>query len=139
MKELIKKLLDITFWKFILVGIVNTFFGTLIMFLFYNIIGFNYWISSASNYIFGSILSFFLNKNFTFRNKSKDKKTIVKFIVNILACYLVAYGAARPIVRMILHSHESIVQDNAAMLVGMGVFIILNYLGQRFWAFKEEN
>ena len=139
MKELIKKLLDITFWKFVLVGIINTLFGSLIMFLFYNIAGFNYWISSASNYIFGSILSFFLNKNFTFGNKSKDKKTIVKFIINITGCYLVAYGAARPIVRMILSNYEPVVQDNAAMLIGMGVFIILNYLGQRFWAFKEED
>lgn len=48
--------------KFILVGIVNTIFGTTVMFVAYNMIGFSYWISSALNYILGSILSFFLNK-----------------------------------------------------------------------------
>ena len=35
MIDKIRKVLDITFWKFILVGIANTLFGTAIMFIFY--------------------------------------------------------------------------------------------------------
>ena len=91
-KELCRKLFDRTFWKFILVGVVNTLFGTAIMFVFYNCLHLSYWLSSASNYFFGSILSYFLNKYFTFQNKSKSWKTVLKFAVNIGACYLVAYG-----------------------------------------------
>ena len=56
-----KKLLDKTFLKFIAVGVVNTFIGTAVMFSFYNCFHFNYWISSAANYIVGSIVSYFLN------------------------------------------------------------------------------
>ncbi len=138
MIDKIKKLFDITFWKFILVGIANTLFGTLIMFIFYNLLHFNYWISSASNYIFGSILSYFLNKHFTFKNKSKDKKVIWKFIVNILVCYVVAYGGAKSAVHWIFIDYGRKLEDNLAMLVGMCVFIGLNYIGQRFWAFKEK-
>ena len=102
MFDKIKRIFDLTFWKFILVGIANTLFGTAIMFIFYNLLHFNYWVSSASNYIFGSILSYFLNKHFTFKNKSKDKDVIFKFIVNILVCYFIAYGAARPANRFLL-------------------------------------
>ena len=138
MIDKIKKIFDITFWKFILVGIANTLFGTAIMFIFYNLLHFNYWISSASNYIFGSILSYFLNKHFTFKNKSKDKKVIWKFIANILICYVVAYGGARPAVHWIFADYGRKLEDNLAMLVGMCVFIGLNYIGQRFWAFKEK-
>ena len=36
MLDKVKKIFDLTFWKFILVGIANTLFGTAIMFLFYN-------------------------------------------------------------------------------------------------------
>ena len=61
------KVLDATFWKFILVGIANTIVGTAVMFAAYNIFHLNYWISSASNYVIGSILSYFLNKYFTFK------------------------------------------------------------------------
>lgn len=135
---MIRKLLDKTFWKFILVGAANTLFGTGIMFLFYNVFHLGYWVSSASNYIFGSVLSYFLNKHFTFQNKSKDPRVVARFVVNITVCYLAAYGLAKPLVRLALGGMDPAVQDNGAMLVGMCVFVALNYLGQRFFAFRED-
>ena len=30
------------------------------------------------------------------------------------------------------------IQENGAMLVGMCLFVVLNYLGQRFFAFRED-
>lgn len=138
LKEKIMQLFDFTFWKFILVGIVNTLFGTCIMFLFYNFFHFSYWISSAANYLFGSILSYFLNKKFTFQNKSKDIRVVLKFIINVSLCYLIAYGIAKPLVKFMLSNMTKAIQDNAAMFVGMCLFVGLNYIGQRFWAFKEK-
>lgn len=135
---MIKKLFDKTFLKFILVGVANTVFGTAIMFIMYNVFGVNYWISSASNYVCGSILSYFLNKYFTFENQDKGIGVIIKFIINISLCYLIAYGAAKPLVRYILSGMGTKIQDNVAMLAGMGLFVILNYFGQRFFAFNSK-
>ena len=138
MKQLMAKLFDRTFWKFILVGVANTIVGTGIMFLFYNVFHLSYWISSASNYVFGSILSYFLNKLFTFQNKANAKETLPRFVINISLCYLLAYGIAKPVMAKILSFTTENLQQKGAMLVGMGLFVILNYLGQRFFAFKEE-
>ncbi|WP_235807713.1 GtrA family protein [Liquorilactobacillus uvarum] len=138
MLDRLRKLFDVTMLKFIVVGIANTIFGMAIMFLFYNLFHFNYWVSSASNYIFGSILSYFLNKYFTFQNKSKDKRIIVRFVINITICYLIAYGAAQPVIKVLFSSFSQGTQDNIAMLSGTILFVGLNYLGQRFWAFKKE-
>lgn len=124
--------------KFILVGIANTVVGMGIMFIFYNVFHFSYWVSSASNYIFGSILSYFLNKYFTFQNKSKSFSTVIKFVINITVCYLIAYAVAKPLAIWAFHNFDSHVQNNVAMLAGSVFFVVLNYLGQRFWAFKEE-
>lgn len=132
------KLLDKTFWKFILVGIVNTLFGTAIMFTFYNLLHINYWLSSASNYIFGSILSYFLNKHFTFQSRDNSVKGVVKFVANIAICYLIAYGVAKPLAMQLLSGCSPSLQDNAAMLVGMCLFVALNYLGQRFFVFRAK-
>lgn len=133
----LKNFFDVTMLKFILVGIANTIFGMGIMFLFYNFFHFNYWISSASNYIFGSILSYFLNKYFTFQNNSKGFKVILKFTINITICYLVAYGLAKPLTVMAMASFGPNIQNNIAMLAGSIFFVVLNYVGQRFWAFKD--
>ena len=134
----IKQLLDRTFWKFILVGVINTLFGTGIMFLFYNVLHLSYWISSASNYFFGSILSYFLNKYYTFRKKERSLGMVVRFVLNISLCYLIAYGAAKPLMARLLSGFGVSVQENGAMLVGMGLFVILNYCGQRFFAFRDR-
>ena len=136
--ELFKKFVDKTFWKFILVGIINTLIGTAAMFTAYNLIGLSYWISSALNYILGSIVSYFLNKHFTFQVKEKSAKFVLKFIVNISVCYFVAYGLAKPLATKILTGFPVNVQENGAMLVGMCLFVFLNYWGQRFFAFKNE-
>ena len=58
------KLIDRTLLKFVVVGVINTLFGSAVMFAMYNLLGCSYWVSSAANYIFGSILSFFLNKHY---------------------------------------------------------------------------
>lgn len=136
--NLLKKYLDITTLKFLLVGVVNTVVGTGLMFLLYNVFSVSYWISSASNYIVGSIVSYFLNKYFTFQNKEKSWKQVLVFAVNITCCYLLAYGAAKPVVEHILSGAGQKIQGNVSMLVGMGLFLVLNYLGQRLIVFRNK-
>ena len=149
MKDFIRKFFDIKFWKFILVGILNTVEGNGLMFLFYNftpikdldgvIASGGYWTSSALGYIIGSVVSYLLNKNFTFKNKEKGIKPILKFSLNIAVCYILAYGIAKPVALWILSGQSETVQTNIAMLVGMCLFVAFNYIGQRFFAFKEKN
>ena len=71
MKKILS-LFDGSMIRFIIVGVINTVIGTVIMFGMYNLLGINYWISTASNYILVSILSYYLNKHFTFKNKEKS-------------------------------------------------------------------
>lgn len=131
-----KKLFDMSMLRFIIVGIINTLIGTAIMFGMYNLLGINYWISTVSNYILVSILSYYLNKYFTFKNKEKSFIQVIKFAINILVCYTVAYGIAKPFTVFSLAGYDEKFQTNMAMLVGMVLFTGCNYLGQRFFSFK---
>lgn len=133
-----RKLIDATTWKFILVGIVNTIVGTTVMFLAYNWLGFGYWVSSALNYIIGSIVSFVLNKYFTFQNRERSLRQVWLFILNIAACYLVAYGLAKPLVYALTSGLSVKVADNLSMGLGMILFVVLNYAGQRFVVFASK-
>ena len=138
MKEKLLKVLDITFWKFILVGIVNTLVGTTVMFTAYNVFRLSYWISSASNYVVGSIVSYFLNKYFTFQDRQKSGKQIAIFVINITVCYGLAYGLAKPVVTWLLQNQSQSIKDNLSMLVGMGAFVVFNYIGQRLVVFRKK-
>ncbi len=134
----LSKFVDKKTIKFIIVGVLNTVVGTSVMFLAYNLLNLDYWVSSALNYIIGSIFSYFMNKYFTFQNKEKSISQIIKFTVNISICYLIAYGLAKPFVNFVLSDLSVSLQENIAMVVGMGLFVALNYVGQRFFVFKEK-
>lgn len=138
MKKLLSKFFDRTFWKFVLVGAANTLFGTGIMFMFYNVLHLSYWLSSASNYVFGSILSYFLNRRFTFRSRDTAGRTLPRFVLNISFCYLLAYGVAKPLAAHILSRFSTVFQENFAMMAGMCLFVGLNYIGQRFFVFRVQ-
>ena len=135
---MMKKLFDSTVVRFVLVGTVNTLFGAGIMFIFYNCLHLSYWLSSASNYFFGSILSYFLNKYFTFRRTERSAKYIVRFVINISVCYFAAYSVAKPLITQLLASASVTAQENIAMLAGMVIFTVLNYFGQKLFAFKKD-
>lgn len=143
---MLKKIFDPTLFRFLLVGVVNTLVGYGVMFGLYNLAGLHlwgdpgYWISSAANYVVGSIVSYFLNKHFTFRNTEKGARVVGRFILNITVCYLLAYGLAKPFVTWLLSGSglSQQVQGNLTMLGGSGLFVVLNYLGQRFFAFRQK-
>ena len=133
------RIVDKTVWRFIVVGVLNTIVGTIIMFVFYNVFHLDYWISSGANYFFGSILSYFLNKYYTFSYRKKEWKSAVRFVINIVVCYFIAYGIAKPTMSWLLSSATKTVQENIAMLFGMGLFVVLNYFGQRFYTFNNKS
>lgn len=136
--ERVKRLLDKTALKFLLVGVVNTLVGTAVMFLLYNLAGCPYWPSVCANYFCGGVVSYFLNKYFTFQNQERSWAQVGKFVLTVAVCMILAYGIAKPLVRWALAGAGEQVQGNGAMLVGMVLYTALNYLGQRFFAFAEK-
>ena len=54
--EIMKKIVDWVTIKFLIVGVINTLVGTTVMFVAYNLIHLSYWVSSAANYVIGSIV-----------------------------------------------------------------------------------
>lgn len=151
MKNFLKNFFDIKFLKFILVGILNTIVGMGLQFVFYNCFGwdkFNWGVLLATflgNFI-GSVLSYFLNKYFTFKNTEKGWKPVFRFALNIAVCYVIAYVVVAPLVSLISTSAGitmfgwSVAKfaGNVSMAVGACAFVACNYIGQRFFAFKEK-
>lgn len=130
-------LIDKTLLRFMIVGVVNSIVGMGTMMLLYNVAHCSYWLSSAANYVVGSIVSYFLNRYFTFHYHGSTWRSIVRFTFNIIVCYLIAYSAAKPLMAWLLRNESVTLQENVAMLTGFVLFIILNYAGQRFFAFRE--
>ena len=133
-----KKFFDPSMLRFLLVGVVNTLVGAGIMFLLYNLAGCSYWLSSAANYIVGGVVSYFLNKYYTFKNTERSWRQVLRFALNVAVCWLLAYGIAKPLALRLLAGFDEKLQTNAAMLAGLCLYTALNYLGQLFFAFRAK-
>lgn len=122
-----------------IVGVINTLMGVVIMEVLYNLIHMNYWLSSGISYFIGSVFSYNANAKLTFKVEERDKWLPWRFAANIALCYLAAYGMAKPLMRHILASQPDVIVDNVAMIVGMGLFVVLNFFGQKFLVFRKKN
>jgi len=134
------KLLDASVWKFLLVGVGNTLLSMVLMFL---LEGLGYWPSTAIAYVAGAVLSFFLNRHFTFQSEETLGRSAVKFAVNVAVCYVLGYGIAgfivQPIATVVLAQLgvSGLWPERLVKLAGMGLYTIFNYFGQRFFAFRK--
>ena len=137
MKKLLS-LFDIKMWKFLLVGVLNTLVGDGLSFLLINVTNIGMWWATALPTALASVMSYFLNKHFTFKNTEKGWKPVLRFALNIAVCYLLAYGIAIPVIQWALSAADPTLRNNVAKLVGMCLFVGFNYLGQRLFAFREK-
>ena len=159
-KEFFKKFIDKKTLKFLIVGVANTAVGMglmlLLSFIFNKtvpdfaqkrvfVLGTtdytaSYIISSVINYFAGGILSYFLNKYWSFENRDQDKMIVLKFIGTVVICYAVSYLGAKPLMELAL-KNTGIAdkwKEFLALIVGAGLYTVLNYFGQRFFAFAEK-
>ena len=137
MKKLLA-LFDVKMWKFLLVGLLNTLVGDGLSFLLINLTDMGIWLATALPMALASVMSYFLNKHFTFKNTETGWRPAVRFALNIAMCYVVAYGIAIPLMQWALSAADPALRDNVAKLAGMVLFTGCNYLGQRLFAFRDK-
>lgn len=130
------KLVDASIPKFLLVGVGNTLLSAVMMFL---LEGLGYWPSTAIAYVAGAVMSFFLNRRFTFQSEAAIGSSAVKFALNVAVCYVLAYAIAQPLGGWVLGAVgvEGIWLERLTKIGGMGLYTVLNYFGQRFFAFRK--
>lgn len=130
-----------SFVRFIIVGIANTIVGLSVMYLLLHAVHFSYWLSTFLGNSVGAIVSFFLNRSFTFKSQGSMAKSAIRFITVILCCYFISYDLAKNIVIGVLkgsHFIDANLKTDLSVLVGTGLYTILNYVGQKWFVFSKK-
>lgn len=127
--------------RFLLVGLGNTALSLFLQFTLYAA-GLGYWGSSALAFCVASLSSFYFNRRYSFQSAGGLVEDALRFSVNIAVCYLLAYGAARPLVlwgtARLWSGRLAAYHGSLSLLFGNGLFTCLNYFGQRFFAFPKR-
>jgi putative flippase GtrA len=136
-----RKLLNLSFVRFLMVGVLNTIVGLGCIFLLLNAAGLNYWLSTFLGNSIGALVSYVLNKRFTFRSNARVASSLWRFFAVILVCYFLSYGIGLyggTALTAIVPAIPGEWAHNIAVLFGSGLYTVLNYLGQKYFAFRPS-
>jgi len=132
------KFIHSSVFRFLLVGVGNTLLSIAVELGLYNLGGVNPVFSSAVGYIVGAVMSFFLNRRFTFHSEEELGRSAVKFAINVALLWALTHPLLQPWLAGRLQSvFVERWTNNVALVVCMGLYTVLNYFGQRFFAFRR--
>ena len=129
-----------TFVRFILVGIANTIVGLSVIYVLLHLAGLSYWTATFLGNSVGACVSFLLNRNFTFQSQGSVRKSMIRFILVILSCYLIAYNLGTEIIDLLLSKSTFIpshYKTDVAVLISTCLYTILNYFCQKLFVFPR--
>ncbi|CCQ95681.1 GtrA family protein [[Clostridium] ultunense Esp] len=128
-----------TFLRFLLVGMINTVIGVGTTFFFLHLFHWNYWWSTFIGNSIGVVVSFFLNRSFTFQDTGDISRSFPRFLLVTLLSYFLAYGLglllAERVIALLPIPGSWI--ESGAVLIGAGLYTILNYTGHRLFTFPR--
>lgn len=140
-KKLCSFFLDKSLLIFLIIGGLNTVISMAGSFYLKNYAHWGLFASTAVMYALCSIASFYFNRKYSFESKAPLGKSILKFSVVITICFLLSYGLNNLIMPWVRAKYLQNMSDlwySVICILGIQVvFTLLNYVGQRLWAFKE--
>lgn len=124
--------------RFLAVGVVNTAVGLGLTFGVMHGWGWSYWPATLTGLAIGALVSFFLNRWYTFRVAIPTGGALVRFMLVISGSYVLAYAVSYQLTKWLLVplGFKDTQMKDAAVLLGMAGYSILNYFGQKHLVFR---
>lgn len=131
-----------SFIRFLTVGVVNTLVGLSIMFFLLHFVHLSYWISTFLGNAVGAIVSFTLNRSYTFKINSPMPKSFFKFVLVVIICYVISYQLGKILIDLSIKniSLTPKIETDLAVIFSTGLYTIINYFCQKHFVFSiKEN
>lgn len=123
--------IDAKLLRFLVVGVVNTLFGQSVIWFSMWALGLGIVPANALGYGCGIVLSFVLNRNWTFGHQGSQLPALLRFV----AVNAVAYAANLMVVVAV---HHLGVNGYLAQLCGAPFYTAVGYVGSRLFAFRAS-
>jgi putative flippase GtrA len=118
--------------RFLFVGLFNTGFGYCIIFICMYALAFSPELSNVIGYAIGMVVSYGLNRNFTFRSKQRYAPEIRKFVLVFAVSYALNLTLLVFMTRH-LHAEKGVSQITAGL-----AYVVASYLLSKFYAFRDR-
>ena len=132
---------DKSLMTFLIIGAINTVISMSLNFALNNFAGWPLFFSTATAFAITGVPGFYFNRKYSFKSKAPLGQSIFRFATVTTVCFLISFALnnlVMPWLRANWWAGMNPMLYSAISIVGIqGVFTVLNYCGQRLWAFKE--
>ena len=142
--------MDRTLVLYLILGILNFILCTALMFLLFNKWNYSEHFAPVVNYGLGSLIWYLSCRFVLFRDHKTSVKQLLRFVLEVLVCYLISYYLIAPLLSKLLLLSTSVqhffagfggvdkLEGNCEMSIGALVYALLNYFGQRYYVFSSR-
>lgn len=121
-----------TLLRYLLVGVVNTLVGLSAIYLAMYYLGFGVMSANAFGYAIGIVVSFTLNKTWTFCNSDHVLSSFIRYLLVLAIAYA---GNLATVLFANLHFN---LNPYMAQALGVIPYTTVGYLGSRYFAFRSQ-
>jgi putative flippase GtrA len=118
--------------RFGAVGLVNTFAGLLVIYSLKYLAGTPDVKANAIGYAVGMLVSFSLNRNWTFAHRGAPSRSVIRFLMTM------AIGYAMNLLVVLVSLRALGLNAYIAQVLGMPAFTMTSFLLCKYWVFKAE-
>ena len=120
------------FIRFCAVGLLNTTVGLAVIFLLMRVGGMNYIAANLVGYIVGFLISFVLNRNWTFEHKGPILNAALQWTLVVSLAYLVNLS-------IVITCHQYMgINAYVSQLFGVAAYTILTFVSGRLFVFSSK-
>ena len=117
--------------RFLVVGLICTIINYISFFILLNFMNINFLIASALGYLLGVLLGYSMNRVWTFQHQIKSLLEKLKYLITYLLSLFIGLFFLKILV--INHGFKTEIANIYVILITT----ILNFLGAKYWVFKE--
>lgn len=127
--------LAVQFIKFGFVGISNTLISLVVYYLGLAL-GVHYVAANAAGFVLGTINAYFWNNRYVFKKSEDEVRSTGKSVVRVFVSY--GFTLVLSTVLLALWVDGLHISDKIAPIINLLVTIPLNFVLNKFWAFRGE-
>ncbi len=120
------RLIDVALFRFLLVGLANSAIGYSVVMGFHYALGASPLVANIWGYLVGGLVSYVLNRKFTFGSRRTHAETLPLFVACVAVCFALNAAVLLFLTRVI-HLPFPLAQAGA-MVAYTGAFYVLNRL-----------
>lgn len=123
--------LDSKLLRYLVTGVANTTVGLSIIFACKLTMDLSDGLANLIGYAFGIILSFFLNRKWTFRFRGAGSPAFLRYLLVLAVAYLCNLATVLAAISFEINTYF-------AQTMGVVPYTLIGYFGSRYYAFSER-